>query len=462
MANHPRLQSLRARGINPYPSRSHRTLQLKNVGSLQTQISGPSCGLPVGQGQLPVVAGRLASLDDFGWVDLKDETTSVRFRYDPKEAIALHLDCGDYVEGEVHIDEGEAFPRLAKLRLLGASLRGDGRVEGASLKTLRARGVILHGIRNFFIGRGFLEVETPTLSPNPGLEPHLDPFKTTYAPHPGGEGQDVYLLTSPEYAMKGLITRGVERCFQLSRVYRNGELGPFHNPEFTMLEWYRAFASYVDIAQDLEDLILHLASSGGGKLELEWMGQVVDLTPPFERITVRDAVFRYCDFDLAEHMDGPSMVAACKALGIRLPEDTPWDEAFFRLLLDKVEPNLGMNKPTFLMDYPAPLAALAQVRGDPFPVAERFELYIAGQEIGNAFTELSDPEAQAERFEEEREQRRALGAPDFEPDPEYLKALERGLPPTGGIAVGVDRLVMVLTGAENVRKTLAVPFGEVG
>ena len=462
-----RLHRLRQLGIEPWPARTRRNLDLQTLVALETPREVPACGLPVGQAPARVLAGRLLARGETS-LTLGDATTTVELSGGQNLRLWAELEVGDWIEVEL---VGSYGREIADLRLLapclefpptpGPNTAPFGHITpggGADLLTLQKRSTLLHTLRTWFLGQGFVEVETPALATSPGLEPYLDPFETRWKEHPGAPGEPRYLLTSPEYAMKRLLVGGLERCFQLSRVFRNGEVGPNHNPEFTLLEWYRALASYDEIAEDLQSLILHMAVSSRVGLTLHRGGHTIDLTPPWEHLTVRDAVQRYAGFDLAATMDQAGLAKAAARAGVFCPDNAPWDEIFFRVLMEKVEPHLGYGKPTFLKDYPAPLAALARVREGEFPVAERFELYIAGVELANAFTELNDPVLQAERFEEERTLRKKMGFPVFEADPAYLAALRAGLPPTGGIAVGIDRLVMVLLGAKDVRSVLAFPW----
>lgn len=330
---------------------------------------------------------------------------------------------------------------------------------GATFATLQARATLMQVLRHFFASQDFLEVETPILSRYAGLEPHLDPFESRYRPTPQQEGIPVYLLTSPEYALKRLLVAGAERVYQVAKVFRNGETGPFHNPEFTMLEWYRTPGSYLDIMVDTEGLVCVLAESLGKGEALCWQGHRVSLERPWRRLSVREAFLEYAGLALEDMGSAEVFRRAAQGLGMHVPVDADWDEIYFRVLVERVEPRLGFDAPTFLYDYPAQFAALSQVRVErPFPVAERFELYVAGVEVANAYSELTDPVVQAQRFEEERAFRARLALPVLSPDPDYLAALRSGLPPTGGIAVGVDRLMMLLLDVPDVRATLAFPF----
>jgi lysyl-tRNA synthetase class 2 len=310
---------------------------------------------------------------------------------------------------------------------------------------------------------GYEEVETPTLVPAPGMEPHLAPFEAPFHPEGGGAPRPLWLITSPEYAMKRLLADGFERVFQLSRVFRDGELSVTHNPEFTMLEFYRAGTDYVGIMADLERLIESAARAlgPGARPGVERGGRTIDLATPFERLTVQEAFARHAGVDLAAcGGDGDRLRAAARGAGHDAgPDGEPFDDAFFRLMLAAVEPELGRGRPTFLVDWPASMAALSRVKpGDP-RWAERFELYAGGLELANGFTELDDAGEQRRRLLEEQAQRRRLGRPELPLDEPFLSALVR-MPAAGGVAVGFDRLLMLLTGAATIAEVLLVPAAE--
>ena len=272
-----------------------------------------------------------------------------------------------------------------------------------NLVCLSERARVLREIRAFFDARGFTEVETPVRIPAPAPEPHID------CPPSG----DWFLRASPELQMKKLLAAGMERIFQIGPCFRAGEKGSRHNPEFTMLEWYRTNADYSDIARDAEELVAEV---------LRPRGSVV-----LPRMTVREAYLRWAGWDPVE----------------------AWDQDRFDFdMATKIEPNLPKG-PLFLMDYPAPAASLARLKADDPRVAERWELYVDGLELANAFTELTDPVEQRRRFEGARAERRALGEADYPLDEAFLDALAR-MPPSGGVALGVDRLVMLACGVHDI------------
>jgi len=282
-------------------------------------------------------------------------------------------------------------------------------VDPFSLKT---RACVLRTIRAFFDARGFVEVETPVRIPAPAPEPHID------CPPSG----DWFLRASPELQMKKLLAAGLPRIYQIGPCFREGEKGRRHNPEFTMLEWYRADADYNDIAADMEALVGEVLQTSRGP----------SLPTPFARITVREAYLRWAGWDPVE----------------------AWDQDRFDFdMATKIEPNLP-KEPLFLTDYPAPAASLARLKASEPRVAERWELYVGGMELANAFTELTDPGEQRRRFEAARAERRALGEADYPLDEEFLSALAH-MPRAGGVALGVDRLVMLACGAASIGEVRA-------
>lgn len=321
---------------------------------------------------------------------------------------------------------------------------------------LRAR--LNAAVRTFFAERGFEEVETPCLVPAPGQEPSIRAFEAAFVPETSeGRPCTLYLHTSPEYAMKRLLAEGFERIFQLSRVFRNGEIAPHHNPEFTMLEFYRSNADYTDIMSDTEALVVRAAEEFGLGRALWVGGQRIDLQGPFERLTVREAFLSRTDLDIAEFKDGRAFRAAAISRGYLLPGACErFEDVFFQLFLTEIEPTLGRKRPTFLIDYPAPMASLARLKpGDP-SVAERVELYVAGLELANGFSELTDPDEQRARLVEEQRARHAAGLPVYPLDERFLAAVGR-LPRCSGIAVGFDRLLMLLTGTREIADLLLFP-----
>lgn len=328
-------------------------------------------------------------------------------------------------------------------------------MEEGQRKNLIRRGRMLQAARQFFLGQGFIEVETPFLVPSPGMEPHLTALEV-FCTTPQGERVRRYLHTSPEYAMKKLLGQGWEKIFQICRVFRDGEMSRTHRIEFTMLEWYRAGADYRKIMEDCEALLDFLAREVLGSAKWSYQGREVAFSPPFERLSVEQAMSRYGGVDIVRHPDGPALLAEARSRGFHFPagEAYSFEDVFFKVFLEAVEPRLGSPRPTLLYDYPAGMAALARLKPEDPRWAERFELYIAGLELANAFSELNDPAEQKRRFEEEQRMRAALGRPVYPIDEELLLGLAR-MPPAAGIALGIDRLAMILCQALSIEEVLA-------
>ena len=286
-----------------------------------------------------------------------------------------------------------------------------------SAVTVRSR--VLKAIRDYFQGRGFLEVETPVRIPAPAHEYHIDIV-------PSGDG---YLRSSPELHMKRLLAQGYARIFQMGACFRAGERGRHHNPEFTMLEWYRTGGDYRDALEDIRGLIRYVAEHVTGGHVMEYQGNRIDVSAEWLVMSVREAFLKWAGWDPVEQFDA---------------------DRFDLDLVERVELGVPRGLPAVLMDYPAPLAALARCRQEDPPVAERWELYIGGLELANAFSELTDADEQRRRFDVCREQRRAAGKPTYPMDEAFLSALASGLPKCTGVALGVDRLVMLLTGETHI------------
>jgi len=330
-------------------------------------------------------------------------------------------------------------------------------MEDKLKNNLVVRAKVIQGIRQFFWGQGFLEIETPYLVSSPGMEPHLSALEL-YCTHPDGRRMKKYLHTSPEYAMKKLLGEGWEKIFQICRVFRDEEISDTHQLEFTMLEWYRTNADYRRIMEDCEGLISYLSQYVLGTLEWSYLGKKLDLTPPFERLTMAEAMRLYGRVDIEKYQDGASLLAEAKSQGYRfdLNQEYSLEDVFFKVFLEAVEPGLGYPKPLILYEYPASMAALARLKPGNPTWAERFEIYVAGLELANAFSELNDPGEQRRRFVEEQNQRANLGKPVYPMDEDLLAALSR-MPPAAGIALGVDRLAMIFCDTPRIKEVLAFP-----
>jgi lysyl-tRNA synthetase class 2 len=313
--------------------------------------------------------------------------------------------------------------------------------ETRELFILRSK--VIAAIRRWLDERGFLEVETPVLQPLYGGA-LARPFVT----HHNQLDRDFYLRIATELYLKRLIVGGLERVYELGKDFRNEGVSHKHNPEFTMLEWYEAYADYNQIANELEELVEYLANAVG-------YDGPIDFSRPWRRVTLRDAIHEKTGVDVLEHRDRDALVGAAREKGIELDPTETWPRLVDELLSKYVEPDL--QAPTFVMDYPVELSPFAKRhRSDP-GLVERFEVFAGGMEFGNAFTELNDPDDQRARFEEQRRQT-AEGDEEAQPyDEDFVRALEHGMPPTGGIGIGIDRLVMLLGGKDTIREVVLYP-----
>lgn len=326
---------------------------------------------------------------------------------------------------------------------------------------LLLRNRIAAGIRDWFAARGFVEVDPAALQVSPGNEAHLHAFATE-AVSPEGERRRLYLHTSPEFALKKLLAAGEPRIFALSHAYRNRERGALHHPEFAMLEWYRAGESYGSVMQDTAALVA-LAAEVAGADEFRFRERRCDPAAAPVRLTVAEAFAGHAGVDLAATLrpegepDRDALAEACRASGIRIAADDTWSDMFSRVLVERVEPRLGLGRPTVLDRYPSAEAALARRAPDDPRFAERFELYLCGIELANGFGELTDPDEQRRRFEAEMEEKARVYGERYPVDEDFLEALA-GMPAASGVALGFDRLVMLAAGAERVEDVIWTPL----
>jgi lysyl-tRNA synthetase class 2 len=318
---------------------------------------------------------------------------------------------------------------------------------------LKVRARCVGAIRAFFDGRGYTEVQTPLRVSCPGLEPHLRAM-----PAPPG-----FLITSPEYHMKRLLAAGLERIYFLGPCWRGDEVGRHHLGEFCMLEWYRAYSGLDELMVETEQLLASVARQVAGTTRLVYRGRPLELQPPAERLTFAEAFWRFAGLEIARVVDAEELRRRAEAAGLGpFPPGERFEAVAAQVMVERVEPGLAaLPRPALVHDFPAPLAALARLKPDDPTVAERFELYAGGLELANAFGELGDPAEQRRRLEEDQRVRRECGAPVTPIDERFLAALSEGLPPAAGIALGVDRLVMLLADAADIRDTVAFAPDEI-
>ena len=469
-ARRRKLESLRAAGVEPFP---HEFDGVESIASVREAHAGLAAGDETSARHR--VAGRLAARRGQGkmaFLDLVDRSGRIQLQARVDELgpegmeRLLGLDLGDLigVDGVAFVSRrGELTLRVEDFTLLAKSLRPPpekhhgltdvetrfrrreldliANEDARELFITRAR--VISAVRRFLDAEGFIEVETPVLQPLYGGAA-ARPFTT----HHNALDREFYLRIATELYLKRLIVGGLERVYELGKDFRNEGVDSTHNPEFTMLEWYEAYADYEDIAARCERLISYVAADVG------YSGEI-DLTPPWRRERLPTAILERTGIDIMALDDRESLAAAMRERGLHVPEDDTWPQLVDELLSKHVEPTL--IKPTFLLDYPVSLSPFAKRHRSVPGLVERFEAYIDGLEIANAFTELNDPDEQRRRFEQ---QRALAGAGDEEAQPydeAFVEALEQGMPPTGGIGIGIDRLVMVLTGRRSIREVVLVP-----
>lgn len=404
------------------------------------------------------IAGRIAGAEE--GILLRDESGTLPLVFDrddadlslprPRQGEIVELYGSLGRDGRFHV---ASWTRLAPGRPVLPARSPNAHLFAAGAEPFVRRNRVKAAVRAFFEERGFLEVETPIVVPAAGQEPHIEPFRTRVEGR--GRPREAFLITSPEYAHKRLLAAGMEKIFEMARAFRNGpeEGGGLHSREFTMLEWYRAYASCNEIMDDLEQLVSRLARDLDSAL-------VDCLEIPFRRITVRRAFEEMAGVDLEPFLEGKDELFALEQAtsgryGLSL--DDPAETRYFKILVAAVEPALRTCGPVFLVQFPASQAALSKVCMDDPLVCERFELYVNGVELANGFTELNDPGEQQRRFAEEARVKAAEGREPVPLDQAFLDALDHGIPPAGGVAVGLDRLMMLLYGETSLRPLL--PFG---
>ena len=325
---------------------------------------------------------------------------------------------------------------------------------------LLARNRVTAAVRAWFAAHGFTEVETAALQVSPGNETHLHAFATELIA-PGGERHSLYLRTSPEFACKKLLAAGETRIFDFARVFRNRERGDLHHPEFTLLEWYRANEPYERLWEDCAALIAEVARVTGVN-RFEFRGRSADPFADPERVTVAKAFMQYAGIDLLTTIDSgegnrESLAAAATKAGMAFGAGDDWGDIFSRVLVERVEPQLGRGRATILYEYPLPMAALARAKNDK--VAERFEIYLCGVELANGFGELTDAAEQRSRFDAAMDEKQRIYGERYPVDEDFLAALSL-MPQASGVALGFDRLVMLATGAQCIEQVLWSPVAE--
>ena len=321
---------------------------------------------------------------------------------------------------------------------------------------------VIDAIRSFFKTRGFHEAEVPLLLPTPSTEPFLEVFKTQLVDDHGNKW-DGFLPSSPEFALKKLLSAGSGSIFTITKSFRNGEgRSSRHNPEFTILEWYHTPGDYMTVAADFEEMMIAINNRmqhSNNATTLKYQGKEYSLKAPWERISVAQAFEKYAGIDTETMLDREKLRVASKNKGYQVDENSTWEEMWNQIIANEIEPKLGVNGPTIMYDFPVSQAALAKKAKDP-RFAERWEVYLAGYELGNCFSELTDWREQESRCMADLDERKKLGKTEYPMDVDFIEALKLGMPETGGIAVGVDRLVALFADTPSIADTLFFPVEE--
>jgi len=468
-----KLRKMRSLGIDPFPHRYHRSHTNKEAIALfQRDDCAPHVSL----------AGRIMAYRTMGkatFIDVRDSSGKIQayFRSNllgDKYDLLKEFDIGDIIgmSGEIfRTHSGEVTLKVNDFAMLSKSLQplpekwhGLTDVEKRyrqryldlisseeinRIFTVRSKAIA--AIRRFLNGRGFIEVETPVLHPAAGGA-LARPFTT----HHHALDQNLYLRIATELYLKRLVIGGFDRVYEIGRIFRNEGISTKHNPEFTMLESYEAYADYNNVMAMTEEMVSYVTKNVLRKTKVSFAGTTIDFTPPWRRVTLRDAIREQCKIDFLEHTDYHSLRDAIQHHRLKVDDSPSWGKLLDKLISTYVEPHL--IQPTFIMDYPVELSPLAKRNPDDERLVERFEAFAGGMEIANAFTELNDPEEQRERFQEQEKLRALLGDEEAERvDEDFLLALEYGMPPTGGLGIGIDRLVMLLTDQQSIREVILFP-----
>ena len=470
-----KLERIREGGVEPFP---HEFAEREEIVAVRAAHEGLAAGTETDSRHR--VAGRIAARRGHGkacFLDLRDGTGQIQLhaREDllGKDAYGLlvDLDLGDMigVEGTALATDrgGELSLAIDQWSLLAKSLRPppdkfhgledvetryrhrelDLLANAESRRIFSLRAQTIAALRRWLDDRNFVEVETPVLQPLYGGA-LARPFVT----HHNALDRDFYLRIATELYLKRLVVGGIDRVYELGKDFRNEGVSHKHNPEFTMLEWYEAYTDYVKTAHDLETMVAEVAERLLGTTKVERGEVTIDLTPPWKRVTLRDAIRDSTGIDIAEHATREALAAA---MGVDPDPAEGWGKLVDGLLAKSVEPEL--IQPTFVLDYPVELSPFAKAHRSEAGLVERWEAFIGGVEIANSFSELNDPDEQRRRFEQQAAEL-ARGDEEAQPfDESFIEALEHGMPPTGGVGLGIDRLVMMLTGARSLREVVLFP-----
>jgi len=467
------LSKIRARGIDPYPHSYHPSHTVREAVTLFEQQGDSSQDISL--------AGRIMSKRSMGkmsFLDIRDSSGKIQLslRYDflgrERYEFLQDIDIGDIIGAEGKLfrtKAGELTLEVSDFAMLCKSLRplpekwhGLADVEkryrqryldlisneeSKSIFTLRSK--IITAIRSFLDEQGFMEVETPVLQPHAGGA-LARPFVT----HHHALDENLYLRIALELHLKRLVVGGFDKVYEMGRAFRNEGISVRHNPEFTLLECYQAYSDYNDMMRLVEEMLVYIAQEALGNTNLACNGKTIDLGLPWQRLYLREAIKEYCGIDFEDYPDAASLRTRMSEMGMEVEPSKGRGRLIDELISTFVEPNL--IQPTFLLDYPVEMSPLAKRKRGDDRLVERFEGFVAGMEIANAFTELNDPLEQRERFRQQLKEQVADEEVEIA-DEDFLQALEYGMPPTGGLGIGIDRLVMLLANQQSVREVILFP-----
>ncbi len=476
-----KLKNIRAKGINPYPNTFHRTHTTREA----VELLKKSEDAKQAAGPVVTVAGRVIAKRGMGkvsFIDLRDGSGKIQLLFrDVRESLSeaqmdlfKEIDIGDIVGAAGSLFRtrtGEPTVSVTGFTLLSKAMqplpeKWHGLVDTEVryrqryidlisnpevMHTFQVRSQVIAAVRQFLNDRGFLEVETPVLQPSAGGA-LARPFIT----HHNALDQDFFLRIALELHLKRLIVGGFDKVYEIGRIFRNEGIDTSHSPEFTMLESYEAYADYNGVMEMVEQMVSQVTLKVLGTTEITYGDQKVDLKAPWRRLSLRDAVLQYSGIDFVKHPTADGLRQQMREKNIEAEPGLNWAK-----LVDEIMKNCVRAKliePTFLIDYPLSMSPLAKTKPGEERVTERFQAFVAGQlEIANAYTELNDPAEQRERFVEQLQDRPTEGEERWTIDEDFLTALEYGMPPTGGLGVGIDRLVMLLTNQQSIREVILFP-----
>ena len=475
-----KLKKLKASGVDPFPSdyrRSHNSLEGIDLFTEEEERLG--LGAKTTEVKL---AGRLIAMRVMGkvaFLDIRDGAGTIQLQLTNNilgEAYSIlkDLDLGDFVGSKGPIFRTrtkEITQEVREICLLAKSLKtppekwhGIKDIEiryrqryldlmsNEDVKNIFViRSKVIKTIRDFLDTRGFIEVESPILLPV-AAGAMARPFVT----HHNALNNDLYMRIATELYLKRCIIGGFDKVYELGRVFRNEGIDIKHNPEYTLLETYEAYSDYTDVMKMTEEMFSTLSNKVLGDESISWNGETIDFTKPWRRLNLRKEIQDSSGIDIEELSDSAELLQGMKKMGIQVDENSSWGRLVDKLISETVEPRL--IQPTFLIDYPKAMSPLAKEKSGNSDYVERFEGFAGGMEIANAFTELNDPVEQRRRFQEQEDMRKMFGNEDFDRlDEDFLTALEYGMPPTGGLGIGIDRIVMLLSGQQSIKEVIMFP-----